>query len=726
MVTTYDHHTSELRRRRIRLNDELIFSPQQYKTGVFYHIEIPSSSRFFRIGYREFVFVSLLDGKTSFAHALAIASQQLGVDAISEEQAKQTMNWLLENGLAQFSEDVTLNANQATNDNTSSLQKLNPFWLKIPLGEPNDLLQRLGPYVGWLFHPLSVVCSALLVLFATLTLVTNWNAFMASSGNIFSASNWIWMLASWIFLKIAHELAHGIVCNRFGGKVKQTGIIFILFAPMAYVDVTSSWRFSSRWRRIAVSAAGMYIELVIASICVIAWCFVTSQLVAHQLFNIIFIAGFSTLLFNANPLMRFDGYFILSDLLKIPNLYQVGTKSFQGQMRRLFFGEVVEKSRCELSHNGPFVLCYGICVAIWKVVICIGLSIAASVMFGGLGILLAAFGIASWFGQPALKLIRELIQRRNSRPISVVRASIVTGVLGLACVASWCFIPNPFSSRNPCVVDFKELSKIRASSPGFVKEVFVEDGQPVKVGEPLLRLENLELDAEVAKLKAQLNLAQTHARIAVDNQKPTQVQIEKRNQKVTRDKLAEIEVRSNELLVKAKTDGRVVAKDLRRMIGTYVNEGDVLLAVADEDSKEIILSLSSEDVRATSDLIGHSIPIEIGSRRRILGMISRVDPKASLQLANPSLAATNGGSLVVKPSDQAHGSKSDRDNQFELCEPRFHVIAEIDAETSRGLFSGERGFAVLNSKSTTLGPFIYNSIRDWLHQQLAQARSGTL
>ena len=342
MVNHSDRLTREFKRSRIKLNEELIFSPQTYQDELFYHIEIPSTSKFFRIGYAEYVFISLLDGATSFAHALAVTAQKLGPKALTEKQATQTTHWLLENGLAHDVEQPwSQDEAKAASESTSLLQKLNPFWIKIPLGRPHAWLERIQPYLGWLFHPAVVTLSVGWMIIALVTVAIHWNAFLASSAVIFARSNWIWMLLTWIVLKIVHELAHGLVCHRFGGTVKETGIIFILLAPLAYVDVTSSWRFSSRWQRIAVASAGMYVELLLAAICVTLWCGTTSEWLAYHLFNVIFMASVSTLLFNANPLMRFDGYFVLSDLLKVPNLYAAGSQSFWNGVRWLFYGQRV-------------------------------------------------------------------------------------------------------------------------------------------------------------------------------------------------------------------------------------------------------------------------------------------------------------------------------------------------------------------------------------------------
>ena len=721
MVTGYDRLTNELKRTCIRLNDELIFSPQEYKNEVFYHIELPAVSKFFRIGYSEYVFISLFDGQTTFAHALAVTAQQLGNDALTEQQAIKTVHWLIESGLASDADgSAMLDAKEQENDQAAIWKNLNPFWLKLPLSRSNHIFEWLQPYCRWLFRPVTVMSSILLITVAFLTVVLNWSSFAASSHDVFAPSNWLWMVLTWLFLKGLHELAHGITCNRFGGTVKESGIIFILLAPMAYVDVTSSWRFSSRWKRIAVAGAGMVVEWVVASLCVIAWCFTSSELVAHQLFNVVLLASVSTFLFNANPLMRFDGYFILSDLMKIPNLYSAGSQSFHDSMSWLFFGRKANATCCELKHHRRFVTIYGIAATIWKVLICIGIAITASLMFHGLGIFLSLLGVFCWLAGPIKRMVGDLVRRRNAQPHSLIRAGLVASSVAFLMASSWFLIPNPFSDRSPCLVDFHELSKIRADSSGFVKRVYVGDGQLVQQGETLIQLENRELSAEITELKAQLNQEITRERIAIDDNRPAQAQVEKRNQQATSKKLCEKQQQLDGLVITAPTTGRVVARNLRQSVGTYVTHGDVLLSIGDEEHKEIVLLVSTENANAATDLIGKSVPVKIGMHPPFLARIRRADPKASSQIAHPSLTAPNGGRLVVKPK-QRHDREPSDSESLELCEPRIHAIASINGPTSRQLFAGERGFVVLESNSPTLGQWVFHSVHDWINRQLQQA-----
>lgn len=719
-MVKYDRLSSELKRCQIQLNDELIFVPQSYGDVTYYHIEIPSCSKFFKIGYSEYIFISLFDGQTSFAHALAISSQSLGADALCEQQATEVLFWLLENGLA-----VTTDASVApqTGDETKQgiWQKLNPFWMKFPLGKPDRLLNHVNGMLGWIFHPTAVMISLLAMATALVALITEWDRFTASAEAVFSASNWIWMLIAWVLLKIVHEFAHAIVCKRLGGTVKETGIIFILFAPLAYVDVTSSWRFQSRWRRIAVAVAGMYVELLIAAICLIFWTYTRNQLVAYHLINVVMMASISTLLFNANPLMRFDGYFVLADFWGIPNLYQEGSKSVTRNVNWVFYGQHEQTTRSQVHRWHGLISLYGLACAVWKVLIFVGLFIAASVMLGGWGVLLCLIGAVTWVVLPLAKTFKGVAVLLKQRPESILRAAAVWAMLLMLGASLWWYVPNSFSARNPCVVDFRDAAKIRAHCAGFVAEIFVEQGQAIETGQPLLKMENRELETEVAQLQAILKQREVEERIARNSNDPAAAQVARENRYATVKMLQEKQAEYDRLLVRAPMNGNVVARNLNDLKGSYFGRGDFLLSVADEADKEIVISVSSDNLTSITGLVGQSIPVELGTRKKIMATIARVDPLASVELREPKLASPNGGALAVKPIAAEHQTEND---QFELLKPRFHVVAKISPESSRHLFCGERGMALLASSSPTLGKWAYSNVENWLNGMLQDAHTN--
>ena len=725
-MVAFDRLTNDLGQSCLKLNGELVVTPQSYKDGFRFHIEIPSAAKFFRLGFAEYVLVSLFDGRTSFSHAFALASQKLGEDSLSEQQAKQTVYWMIENGIAQFTDDQSaIDPLRAEKKQASLLQKLNPFWLKIPLGDAHQYIGTLEPWFRKCFTASAFLFYLILTSIAGMTLLYHWDEFVESANSIFMPTNWIWLAITWVLLKVIHELAHGLACHTLGGRVRESGIIFILFAPMAYVDVTSSWRFVSRWKRIIVAVAGIFAELVVASICFLCWCFSDSPTLKMHLFNVILMASVSTILFNANPLMRFDGYYILSDLLRLPNLYENGTKAFRQLMKRIFYGETKSDACLELDRHPGLILTYGFAATIWKLVVCFGLGLAASLMFGGFGILIACLGISSWFGKPAWELIKDVKKRFYAKPETLVRGGLLTAILAVVTMASWFLIPNPLHHRTPCIVSFQDSTQVRALTAGFIREVFVADGELVEEGQPLARLDNMELAAEILQLEAKLSKQAAQERLAIDDASHAGAQVARRQQRATRKILEEKRKQQKELIVLAPVAGRVIARNISQRPGTFIERGSEFLTIGNERCKEIVLSIGEGAAVDRDQLVGSKIRIEIGSRPGFLAKIKRMDPQASHAVTHEALIAPNGGVLPVSEA----GAQPESESRYELLEPRFRAIAEIESDVAGNLFSGERGYATLEKSELTLGQSLFLAASRWFERKIKEAsklaRSGT-
>ena len=313
---------------------------------------------------------------------------------------------------------------------------MHPFWIKVPLFCPDDWLDWSRPFLSRFYSGLALAVWLLVCLWAVGVLYVDWQRFSAASAGVLAATNWWSLAAAWFVLKLGHEISHAAVCKKYGGTVREVGLIFILFAPVAYVDVTSCWRFASKWQRIHTAAAGMYGELFLAALAVIGWSCAESAVAQHLLYNVAFMASLTTLLFNANPLMRFDGYYLLADLADVPNLYSQGTLWVRSVATRLFFG-AARPARLESGWRGAFVRGYGLAAMIWRVLVSVSLTLAATTLFQGWGIVLAAGAVALWFAKPLHHVANELHRRRQSQPFATLRfvgVSVALAGLLVACI----------------------------------------------------------------------------------------------------------------------------------------------------------------------------------------------------------------------------------------------------------------------------------------------------
>ncbi len=717
-----DISTVELSRTRLKLRDDLLFVPQIYDGTSFYHIEVKTTAEYFRIGYPEYVFVSLLDGRTTFSEALAVASQKLKTDALNQTQAMAIYSWLLDNGLAAFA-DADTSASGALSSVRSAAtpdafwKKLNPLWMKLPLGRPEALLQAINPVLGWIFFAPATIASILLMSVAGLMLGSHWDQFSASSANVIARENWLWLLGAWIGLKFFHELGHGLVCQRYGGNIRETGIVLAFLAPLAYVDASSSWSFRSRWQRIHTAMAGVYVELVIASIAAIVWSQSESPLVRHLLQNVIVMASLSTVLFNLNPLMKFDGYYVFSDLLQVPNLSSQASSILQSLGNRIFFGEF-GAAPTVIGRKWWILLAYGVAAAVWRMLVCLSLLITASVLFRGAGIALAAVGVVMWFGAPLWKVLTSAWRLWLQHPERLLRASLVSGIAIAVILAGLLGLPAPVMTTAPGIVDFTDGEVVRAVSPGFVESVHVENGKPVVEGDLLISLRNDEVTARLLDLQKQVEQEELRLQTASHDHDSGAISVAQANLKSLSTQLAECQKQVNGLQLRSGRAGRVAGRDLRSLNGTFAKAGMELLTIGLDNEKEVQLSVGQRELGISTSLIGRQLQVRIGTHPAFTGTLVRVNPRASRKIPHAALAATNGGPLPV--SEVEKSEKTESDERLRLTEHRFTAIVQLPSDAADRLRCGERGTATLGLPRGSLGTHLWRSAHDWVDAQLSQ------
>ena len=263
-------------------------------------------------------------------------------------------------------------------------------------------------------------------------IAANWKVFVNESAGVLYVNNWLWLIGVYIVLKVLHELFHGLVCKKYGGEIYEAGIILILCMPIGYVDATSSWRFHSRWQRIHTAAAGMMIELFAAGLAAIIWSYTEPGFINSLAYHVIIIAGISTVIFNANPLMRFDGYFIFADLVDIPNLYARGRQYIFYLLKKYLLAQETELPVLG-SNKDYLVRIYGITTLIWRLLIIVILLVGAWTLFYGAGMLIAVLAMILYFALPGWVLVsyfsREIKQQRLNGQKVIFRMSVFAVLL---------------------------------------------------------------------------------------------------------------------------------------------------------------------------------------------------------------------------------------------------------------------------------------------------------
>ena len=611
---------------RIQLRSELRLDLRNEHDGLFVVIEDPVRNKFFSVGQREYEFLSSLNGEQTVGE---IVEGWSGTGELNNELAIKIAQWATNSNLVHGGD---MNSTSRLERQSDALQRqkwmgiLNPISMKFKLFNPDSFLGAITPSFGWAFSKAMFLVWILVAGYAMSLLYSNWARFSEASIGIFADYKWLWMLVIWLFLKIIHEMAHGVACKRYGGTVTEAGVLLLLFTPMAFVNVTSSWRFSNRFHRIVVAAAGMYVELFISFVALIIWANSPTGVVADICYNIFIMASVTTILFNANPLMRFDGYFILADTLGVPNLYTKGTKLFGDKLKCLFFGVPPTPSLCP-QHEKPVAFAYGTLAFFWKILISISLVIGASVLFYGAGKLLAILGVVMFFGMPILAQYRQLYGPGAVKP-KLPRVAISLCVVAAIASGMFFILKAPATKSAAAIVQFKDETPIRAETSGFVDALLVTDGQPVTKGQAMVQLRNPEIDIEIVRLESEAKTATIQARIYKQNGEMSLSLSELERLAGIEKQLLEKQTQAAAMKIVAPFDGFVFQRNLDMKIGTFAKQGDTLLNMAQKQTKEIVVSIDQREWESLKEKEGSEMRVAIKSIPVFVARISRIDPRA--------------------------------------------------------------------------------------------------
>jgi putative peptide zinc metalloprotease protein len=458
----------------------------------------------------------------------------------------------------------------------------------------------------------------------------------------------------------------------------------------------------------------MYVELLVAALATFVWLRTDSEIARHLLYNLMVMASISTLVFNVNPLMRFDGYFILSDLLEIPNLYAEGARAVRRHVRWLFLGES-SGDPCPLGAPAWLMALYGWSTAVWRVMVCVSLTVVASVLFHGAGIVIAAAGVLAWIGLPLLGVARELARLWGENRATFWRCTGLAATLAGCATLLLCWMPAPARVSVPGVVEYHDVVELRSLTPGFVREIFVADGQNVQAGDLLMRLENPDVSNLYHDLLLSIEQAEQRYRLALDDHEISAAQVEQRNRLALEERLVDARRRFEALQVRAPVSGEVIRRSLAHTLGTYVDERAVLLSIANERSKELVVSVSQQDFDNAVPSLGDTVYVRLGSQPRVPGRLVRLEPRASTELPHAALAASDGGSLAVVESRQSQADRSEA--LLQLTEPRFRGIVSLPPSATGTLFSGQRGQALIGWHREPWGVRLIQSTRDWIERK---------
>ena len=710
---------------KLQLRNDLNFCVESTRNDGSILIEDRLRAKFYEIGPEEYQTIRQFDGVRSVGEIALSAADESGTDAESRFRGvAEIAQWLILNNLAIVAGtdgSARLQAQSRKLDSQRVMSILNILSIKITLLNPTKWLERFGGFGRFVFHRLSAAAWCLLALFAGSVLVTRWDEFIAGYAGVLSGYRWIWLLLVWVVLKVVHEAGHALACHRYGGRCSEAGILVLLFTPMAWVDVSSCWKLKSRWQRIVVSSAGMYFELAIAFAAIVTWSILPAESTWRDIcFNTVLMASITTILFNANPLMRFDGYFILVDVVGIVNLYTKGQAWTRGAFRKFLFGWTPQQVTDRNTIESWAVPTYGVMAMFWRVLLGFSLIIGASVMFRGAGIVLGIIALVTWYGLPAFNSMMEIRKNAAVCPINRRRFSIVVGSAVLFALLAGLVLQSPARKSAPAVVRLKGERILRAVHDGFFKTTFVHDSQQVHAGDQLVVLESENLALGICNLRLEIEACESKVRSLLDQKKLANWQAEVDNLANLRSQLAENILTQESMIVRAPFDGVVFCRNIDSMTGQFLHRGDTILTVAKNNSREIVASIDQDNSSAIELVADQPIKAVFPGIPVRLCIVSNINPRADTRPVHPALCAPAGGPLPVRHVAKSN-SKEDHPTEFEFLTPRFNIELQIPDSVGDHVFPGQTGQIIFASQKHSLGAWAWLSLTEWVRKKVRLA-----
>lgn len=703
---------------------DLEITEQVYYGHPCFVLKDPTTLRYYRLRPPEYSIFKMLNGKTTMEEVLKSLADRFP-DETYDAQAVMSFIIMMRGGnlLIGSGENTTEFLLKRKKQLTRSFfQKLKTEYMfyKIPLFDPDKLLGKLNRSIGpYIFSKSALIFTILMFTGAVYLLFSNIDN-LGSRQPLLSWTNLLFLFPALFCIKIIHEFGHGLVAKHFGTEVHEMGILFLVFMPAMYCDVSDAWMLSEKHKRVWITAAGIAVEIFLAGVATWVWALTVPGNTLNQFaLNVMLAASINTIMFNGNPLLRYDGYYFVMDMLEIPNMKQKATNYLFYLGKKYVLGMKNAEKPIDVDNRELGIFSFAILSAIYRWFIMFAIIVMVWTFldpygWGVIGGILAISTIYASFVFPVFKFGKFLAGQWDSLKIHPITSIlIVTLILGAVIGISW--IPMEQSINTQCIIRPAGLTPLYVSRAGFVSFEDSDlpvptDGMPVKAGDVIMRLSDPILSYSVKDLelqKQQILLKRTQAqnmersveeRQINEEYQAIELQLERARQEKSR------------LEIISPIDGIVIIKNhipLNWLEGTYLDVGTELIAVCKPNEFEAIAAVKSQDMEFAE--IGQIAQIKLWTMDdKIINTQVKTIPDTKVEvLSSPAFSTMFKGDIPTEPSRDDSKLLKPSNNIYELTLP-------IEIDDSIGLRDGLTGRVKINYQDKTLG----QTFLSWLFRTL--------
>lgn len=638
---------------RPRLRNHAQIHRHVYRGEVWYVLQNHSTGKFHRFSAVANAVIGLMDGRRTIQEIWDIACARLGDDVPTQDEMIKLLSDLHRADILQTDTPpdlLELNRRRKMHGRMRWKQYLgNPLSLRFRLFDPDSLLGRLAPYCLPLFGRFGAMLYVGLIVWALVLAAMHWNELSSDViDRVFAVDNLLLLWIVFPVIKLLHELGHGIATKVGGGEVHEMGVMLLVLMPIPYVDASAATGFRDKRSRALVGAAGMLVELLVAALAMIAWVNLSPGVERAMAYNVMLVAGVSTLLFNGNPLLRYDGYYILADYLEIPNLGQRANEYLGYLVNHYLFAVDGLQTPTTAPGEQRWFVFYGLASFAYRMFMMVSIALLVAGKFFFIGVVLALWAMINMLVVPAAKKLSYLFtspslthQRR--------RALLVSGSVALFLGGGLVWLPAPSATRTEGVIWPTEQAQVRSGVDGFIRKVVVEPNRTVRRGDVLVECEDPELAARTRLLEAQLSeLDARYSAALINNRVHAQIIGEQMAHLAAALDLARR--KQEELLIRSPGDGFFVIQEAHNAPGHFTQRGEVLAYVNDRQARVVRVVVPQSEGDLVSRWTRRVEIRQVGSLDEpIQARVIRQVPAATDELPSMILSLQGGGKIGVDP-----------------------------------------------------------------------------
>lgn len=656
-----------------RLRSHLDIRRHLYRGQIWYVINDAASGKLHRFTANAYTLIGLMDGVRTVRRLWEIAEEKLRDYAPTQDEVISLLGQLHGADLLQCDvppDTAELFRRYRSQKKSKKAQTfLNPLSIRIPLYDPDRLLGRLLPFFRPFFGKVGFIAWLLLLVMTGVLAGQHWEELTSNVlDQVLTPQNLVLVWLLFPFIKLFHEVGHGLLAKNWGSEVHEIGIMLLVFTPVPYIDVSASSGFVSKWQRIVVAAGGMMFELVLACMALALWVSVEPGLIRNCAYNMLIVSGISTLLFNSNPLIRYDGYYILSDAVELPNLSQRANRYLQYLVTRYAFGQKHQEQPAESCSEKAWYLFYAPASWFYRLLIIAGIGMFLAQKFLVIGLVVTAWSLLSMLVLPTFRGLKYLVANAQLREHRL-RAILVSAAVGACLVGLVALVPVPLRTVVEGVVWLPEESFVRAGTGGFVQQILQPSGATVQPETRVLMLEEPTLIAKERVAQAHIEELQAKYRAEQGGDR-VQTEILERELRQEQAKLERIQGQLRDLQVCSQTSGVLVLPQPEDLPGKFVRQGETVGYVFPETTVTVRVVVPQEEIGLVRAGVRQAEARLAQNIYEIFPVtLAREVPSGLEHLPSKTLSVDGGGTIVVDPRVEGGTKTFNRTFQFDLHLP---------------------------------------------------------